>query len=739
MRVHLAEIPLGPFEGHPVRGFTTRTGKRTFHLQNSCGRLRRSSPIAVTEMLSGPLLERTCDGCFTYPDLAPRGSALYEFARAAFSRHFEYNLSRFVTEEVDAELTESANVDQEAAAGMITASLVDGEAEHKDEDDPTYEAGEFRDRLIKLWKENFDSLADSHEVLGRYQWLQSWAAERIAAKERGLGVTAKKLRELLSPFALFANAVASPDLHEDDLRGLSADARFAGLGKPDQQKRFLESVRRTWAYSLEYRLPINESSRFSAWWQFEDHFGKNRKGRAKAEQAVEECVNRWDERLPELVNAADPSSVAWLTIRIPVATEEHGQTKEHVTVWELAVAANYGVAYHWPSRTVLIQVPALIGDRLLRAHRDLEPSAVPASDSEDPSNILETWMASRHRPTPIGPLPGLLDDGPLAERRALTSGDVEALKLICEPEELFLTMSTSGIEPLNLETLAGRCMQGWTGVIVMRMSAPPKSVTAPHLEADPAKKEPESGGTYSRYSLEADEAAEEFAAALREDRFTNHDPAKSLAAYAIGRTLPDLRVLGTEDQHGPASWRVWHALLANEPLDLDPFRKLQRDGRIVLALPVGILNTVQVYTARYGGRKHHGVSCQHIGGRRVGLARDAELLTFPELLAADQYEWCHRCGGYSVRRMTTDQYDYYEAARAIYECAEDIYRINSSLRAGRSVTGSLDPIIADLKELTSSQITSESLSTGEWTWEWDRILRDLIRQADVMNEQCSGK
>jgi hypothetical protein len=177
---------------------------------------------------------------------------------------------------------------------------------------------------------------------------------------------------------------------------------------------------------------------------------------------------------------------------------------------------------------------------------------------------------------------------------------------------MFLTMSSSGLEPLSLETMAERCAQGWTGIIVMRMSNPPKSVTAPHLEVAPAREKPD---PYSRYSLNADEAAEEFAAALREDRFTNHDPASCLAVHAVGRTLPDLRILGTEDQHGLASWRVWDALLANEPLDLDPFRTQRRDGGSVLALPIGVLNTVQAYTARHGGRKHHGVSCRDARGR----------------------------------------------------------------------------------------------------------------------------
>lgn len=80
-------------------------------------------------------------------------------------------------------------------------------------------------------------------------------------------------------------------------------------------------------------------------------------------------------------------------------------------------------------------------------------------------------------------------------------------------------------------------------------------------------------------------------------------------------------------------------------------------------LPLGLLAGVRLYTTNADPRiegNGHSPLCRH--GRNAGLWPATTSLLSRVCLTRADFDWCSKCGGHAVRRLTGTQLSYYRAA-----------------------------------------------------------------------------
>jgi hypothetical protein len=142
----------------------------------------------------------------------------------------------------------------------------------------------------------------------------------------------------------------------------------------------------------------------------------------------------------------------------------------------------------------------------------------------------------------------------------------------------------------------------------------------------------------------------------------------NLRLLALARGAHDLRSLDA-GQPGGLPVAVWHGLLTEDRLDLVPFRQPGSDRwRSGSGLLLGPLAAVQLYTTNADpliGGKGHSPLCRHAHERAVVAGDD--LLTVADLMARTDFDWCSKCGGYAMRRLSDSQLSYYRAAHQLHD------------------------------------------------------------------------
>ncbi|MET9183545.1 hypothetical protein ABZX88_35850 [Kitasatospora aureofaciens] len=215
--------------------------------------------------------------------------------------------------------------------------------------------------------------------------------------------------------------------------------------------------------------------------------------------------------------------------------------------------------------------------------------------------------------------------------------------------------------------------------------------------------------------------------------FDDRDREPNLRLLAILRGVHDLRTLGgghdRDGHHRTVPQAVWHGLLAEETLDLEPFEPATGDRRRRgSGIPLGVLADVQIYTTNANPRiqgKGHSPLCRHSNER--GVADDDDLLAPADLLGREDldYHWCSKCGGYAVRRLTDTQLSYYRAAHRLHEIAQDLDRERGGER--------LDPekVTEQLRELANWHPAGQDSWYTSGSRRWWRIVRDLQDKAEA--------
>ncbi|WP_157252721.1 hypothetical protein [Nonomuraea typhae] len=540
-------------------------------------------------------------------------------------------------------------------------------------------------RPDRLWSAA-DSLQQAWKVIERYPWLKPWAHDALAGKAAYVEGIRRDLAQLIdSPALLEAAAVfASPSFSLS-----AADPVYRVLGDERTARQVLDGVQRDWRESVVSGWAGFVESRYSSHRRVQEVLGRRRKGVTEVYGAIDALVAGWiDEARQQVAESAPDQRLMVLAVpvedRDPYQRSRQGGGRSLLWPWQLGVLCRHAVAVDWARRRALVKVPDLIARRLLNEDADFAVAELP-DHGHDYHEVLAAWI-DEHLPSGDGALlPGVLDDGPVAERRPLTTADIAALRSERDDERVYVVFSAiGGFEAVPLGVLAERCARGWLGVVVAGADDLPASLMGPWTQMVIGADTESDEGFGAELSVRAGEKALARPYAFGSQAAGDNPRAvsRSLGLLAMARGVHDLRTLTHRYELQGIPPVVWRALLAFDQLDLTPFRTTEsrRTGRPGLGLPLGILGNVQIYTSNsdpdYG--KGHAAACRHVRDGGLALHPDDDLITITEL-ADGRFDWCSKCGGYAVRRLTDAQLAHYRAAHRLEDINDEI----NSLMAGR--------------------------------------------------------
>lgn len=120
-----------------------------------------------------------------------------------------------------------------------------------------------------------------------------------------------------------------------------------------------------------------------------------------------------------------------------------------------------------------------------------------------------------------------------------------------------------------------------------------------------------------------------------------------------------------------------------------------------------------------------------------GVSRHDDLLTLEQLLRKEDVDWCGKCGGYAVRRLTSAQVAYYRAAHRLHNIATTLRGDQPPIHYALDTSA----LISELDELATWRLEDLEDSTSATvadTWRWKKIVDDLSAKAHAWNRASSG-
>ncbi|MFD9737673.1 hypothetical protein [Umezawaea sp. NPDC059074] len=705
MRALTDDIPFGPFEGVPIRAYTTRSKQARLHVGPECSSLKAGNAVEVSVPLTASTVKRMCTGCARSALWARPTTSLGVFLGDLMGVGVLYELSSYLPEDLADDL-DGRDVTQ--AAELLRS----GEWPLDEEDETAWKAHEearfVRDELLlPFWLGAVESLYAAHEVIGRYPWLSEWARSHVAPK----AAYAEELRVAFASTIVPVNLVYAAAVAQLPQPELPVDrAEFAVFG---DSRRALTDLWRRWQGSVSSRWTRLEEPTSAEWHILDTTMGNRRKGRPEAEQALRELTGQW---IVEARTVGNDLPDRWLIATVPVPEERRITTADLVDLlprWYLGVLATHTVAVDWYSRTVLLRVPDLIGrvlldDSVLRCEEIEQPP-------NDPNATLRDWNAGRRASGALRP--GMLDDGPVADRRTISSDQAKVLSATDAGHQLYLVQSSAGVEVVHLDAIAAREDPAWRGVLLTGADDLPRALIEPWLA------EITSWDDDSRFDPLSTQDGEHQLA-----RLSYRGPREieaNLRALALARIAPDLRTINT--QYGQSlNWSVLRALLSPHQLDLTPFKpRLEQEPHrgSGLDLPLAVLAHVQLYTTNYRPDyygKGHSPYCSH-AHRQDRLDTSYDLLSVAELLRLEKTDWCGKCGGYAVRRLDDVQLRYYRSAHQLLWISEQLDR-----RRERDDVDDLHTELDDVADIRLRSVRDYGVDVQEWQ-EVVRTLQQRLR------------
>ncbi|MEU9026800.1 hypothetical protein AB0D46_04525 [Streptomyces sp. NPDC048383] len=726
-RMLTSDVPLGPFEGTKITVHSATGKNARLHVRRECGQLRTANVTTTEVPLNADVVDRFCSGCADWGPRVRPSSGLGIFMNALGGAGLLHQLQAYAEPDEDVYWTQD---EVRAAAELLhsergAADEGDGDEEDDGRWEARREAEELQERVLSRWRHATGSLHRAQAAIAHFPWLTDWARPKKSAKESYLEVLRAQAALFVEPAGLVVAAAAAtlekPSLPTDD-------PAFAVLGNSSRISTGLNALWRSWQYSAERGWEGPESRSISRY-DLVHGIRPNKKGRAEALEGAARLIQSWEDEARAAAAATDSTPTVWVTARLPEATEEPSRGSapdvlDGLDRWTLGVVVTWTVTADWGRRTLTLRVPALVADRLLGPSGSLacEPSGSEAVATE----------AGQGQPASVRP--GVFDDTAVFDRQPVTPAHLRALRNFSyTADQLYIVFSTSGgAEVLPLEVIERRLAQGWLGVIVAGASDLPESVISPWTKevvpAPQADDDPSSGHDYVRQDDHFGAALGLAAGAQEVARRTyrEHDKEHNLRLLAMARGVSDLRSLDT-GRSGMLPLAVWEGLLAPAPLDLSPFRPPSADRwRSGSDLPLGVLGQAQIYATNSDPKfegKGHSPLCRHTRDR--GLATSDDLLALADLLARDDWDWCSKCGGYAVRRLTDTQLSYYRAAHRLHDIAGQL----DDERTHR-VPVDPDALLKRLDELADWEPGGHEACDWDGSWRWYEVIRDLRRRAE---------
>ncbi|MFG3056260.1 hypothetical protein ACGFZP_35620 [Kitasatospora sp. NPDC048239] len=732
-----ADIPLGPFEGTPVTVYSAKGKNAKLHATTTCTQLR-SRDIATTQVpLNADTIGRMCSRCVQVGAWARPETGLGIFLRALGGVGLLYQLQSYTGPDPD-DCWEPDEV--QAAADLLRTEPVEPAAASEDDEEPDEEdweardeAKRLRDSVLSTWRAAATSLHLAQAAVTLFPWLAQWAEPKLAVKQQYLEALRAQAVLFVDPEGLMAAAAAAA-MEEPELP--SDEAAFSAIGTDKEVDTQLKALWHEWQDKAG-RGWEGPSARTYLGYGPTRGIRPNRKGYAATRAAVDELVASWEDQARHVAASAEPATLGWVTVRLPEVKEdtappwrEHGFLRD-LDDWTTGVLISYLADADWAGRTLTLRVPRLIADRLLSCSHRLD------------------CQAHQDRPTPTTPAPsanpirpGIFDDTPVRERQPLTADHLRLLRSMraTAADELYIVLSTDGgTEVLPLPVIEKRLAGGWQCFLLAGAADLPADVIEPWArEVGPRPEDRES--LWPQYPRSAHDPlfGEDLGLAQGATRaawlaYEHQDAERNLRLLAMARGVRDLRTLdGGYDDHGRSRTLphpVWLGLLAHaENLDLEPFEAPDADRwRSGGGIPLGVLADVQVYTTNADPRiqgKGHSPFCPH--SRERGVVAGDDLLTVTDLLDNDEYDWCSKCQGYAIRRLTDTQLSYYRAAHRLHDIAQE-------LDPGRGGHDRLDieTITRQLRELADWRPAGEDHWYTSGARRWRRIVHELQAKAEA--------
>ncbi|MFJ8046049.1 hypothetical protein ACIRBX_36605 [Kitasatospora sp. NPDC096147] len=728
-----ADVPLGPFEGHLVPVFSAKGKSSKLHAHLRCPRLRADGAVASEAPLNAATITRMCSVCAHRGDWDRPDSGVGVFLRA-LGGYFGLlsKLQEYTEANPDDEVTQE---DAEGAAKVLRTEPVPEDDETYDQDREARDSAErLRDLLLTHWRDAANSLHLAESVVAAFPWLTDWARPKVAWKKDYLQ-TLRERAGLFIDAAGLVEAAAATSLEMPELP--TGDEAFRAIGDNREIAWRLRSMWSQW-----------QSAAANAWGLPGDHLvtyhavggiNSRRKGYDEARRAADRLLASWEESARQAARTADTTAMVTLTAQLQEPEEEdtYAQRRHErgllggLDRWTVGVLLTHLTGADWGRRQLTFRAPQLIADQLLARTAlvccEPEPAVPDATAATGEASLLT---------------PGVFDDTAVHQRLPLTAEHLRLLRTAPGSEDqLYTVFSTdTGTEVLPFKELERRAARGWRGVLVASSADLPASLI------DPWSKEigerPEDLSTRWRDRMrEADDPlfGERLGLAAGAERaawlvFSDRPWARefNLRLLAVARGVPDLRSLDPGYDRAGRSQSlpspVWHGLLAHgQDLDLEPFEApndstWKRSGS---GIPLGVLAQVQIYTVnadpRYRG-KGHSPFCSHV--RERGVVANDDLLTIADLLGDTKFDWCSKCWGYTVRRLTDTQLAHYRAAHRLHDIARQ-------LDPGR---GGYDPnrlgeLVEQLVELEKWDPDADDRTFSEDSSRWRQVVRELLLRA----------
>lgn len=666
---------------------------------------------------------RLCSRCTEWGSWARPTTALGMFLRALGGVGLLRQLQSYTEPDKD----ECWTLEEvEAAAETLRSESDATDDEEDDEQEVRQDAEHLRELVFSHWREAAESLHRAQSVLVFFSWLEDWARPQLATKARYLETLRSQVARFVEPAGLLISAAAAalerPRLPE-------TDPVFAVLGSSGKVSAALNALWRRWQSAAESGWAGPSARSYMSYYLVQD-IRSNRKGHDEALTGAARLIDSWESQARVLAASAESRPTRLVTAHLPEATDEvaRGAQRglfEGLDLWTQGVVATWAVDADWGRRTFTLDVPALVAERL-----HTSSSGLACELPSEQVSPIEPSRGPTSRQSSIGP--GIFDDTPVFDRQPVTAEHIRALRTFTHSSgRLYIVFSASGgVEVLLLDVIERRLAQGWSGVLVAEACDLPESLIGPWAQAVGS----ELGTSESHWADRVRDAhdprfGEEFGGDVGARQTVRHtyweaEREPNLRLLALARGVHDLRSfdVGREPMLPLA---VWEGALAQHRLDLAPFRQPSADTwRSGSGIPLGPLAVAQIYTTNANPQqfqgKGHSPLCRHT--RERGVAANDDLLTVADLLARDDFDWCSKCGGYAVRRLTDTQVSYYRAAHRL----DDITRQLD--REGRR--HDTDTVISQLEELADWQpIDEEGWYTGDSS-RWREAIWNLKNKAE---------
>lgn len=730
------EVPLGPFAMSRITVWSTPGSKAKLHASEHCPRVR-SGTLTASELPLSTVVERMCPRCAEFGPWARPGTGLGIFLEALTGLGLPYELGRYTGPDedtrTDEDVRQTATLLNRPSRNMPEEDL--DEAAEEDEDDwrEIREAHDERALIFGQWREAAASLHRAFGLLAPFPWLKPWASPFLGQKASYSALLQQQARQLIRQDALVVaacvEAMDTPDL-------LPEDPALTALGPPAEVASGLASLWQRWSGGAAGSWEHPREQGYVAHYLTDGMRGR-RKGRDAVLGHAKQLVSAWTAEAEAAASGhwEERILVARLPERSALRRSDRNESYGHeLSEWELGVLVCWGTEVDWERLTITLRVPEPVASRLLSPGSSLS-CHTPEEAAAEPVAVPEQLVES-----------GVFDDGPVGERRPVTAGHLRALRTIArEADQLYLVLSTAnGPEVIPLSVLEQRVNAGGRYIVVAAAGDLPEGILPEWREQAAETDSPEGGSVWPPRIHDSKDpgfarhlgAAEGEQVVARLIRGSRWEAGAALRSLSLARGVTDLRVLeGTYDERGHRRgvfpYDVWHGLLAMETLRLAPFRPASQDrSRGGSGLPLGNLARVQLYTTdaagRYEGRAHS-PGCQHQRGDR-GLTWNYDLVTVEEMVRAEEFDPCSKCGGYATRRLTEAQVAYYRAAHRVHEIADRV----RWAAGNRERAGDCTALVAEVKKWSHKDAVDEWLETEEQATRWHQMMRELSRTAQQL-------